>query len=254
MFGLLKNLRRKRIRGRPFPEAWRRIIEANVPYHHRLSPEDQRELREHVRVLVHEKNFEGCGGLQMTDEIRVTISAHAAILLLHLDHDYYAGLQSIVVYPGSFLVKTETAGPSGVVTEGHELHAGEAWQHGTIVLAWDEVKHSANDPNDGQNIVLHEFAHHLDQQDGRCDGSPLLSEPSRYISWARVLGGEFSVLSAAAARQQPTLLDPYGATNPAEFFAVVTECFFEKPVLLQKRHPELYRQLKSFYRQDPAAA
>ncbi len=254
MLRFLKNMRRKRICSHPFPEAWRKIIEANAPYYRCLSPEDRKELQGHVQILVHEKNFEGCGGLEMTDEIRVTIAAHAAILLLYLDHDYYSGLQSIVVYPSSFLVKTETPGPSGLVTERNEMHAGEAWHHGTIVLAWDEVQHSAADIHDGHNVVLHEFAHHLDQQDGHCDGAPLLSEPSRYISWARILGKEFDLLSNAAARQKPTLLDQYGATNPAEFFAVVTECFFENPILLREKHPELYEELKSFYHQDPAAS
>ena len=144
-------------------------------------------------------------------------------------------------------------GEAGVVTEFYQARSGESWSHGTVVLAWDAVRHSAADVHGGHNVVLHEFAHQLDQQDGRLDGAPALAEPSQYISWARILGKEFKALQKEADADRPGLLDQYGATDPAEFFAVVTECFFENPVPLRAKHPELYEQLKAFYRQDPAS-
>jgi hypothetical protein len=253
MFGILKRWRRKRILRRPVPEAWRGIVAKNVPYARRLPPENLRGLERLVQVFVAEKNFEGCGGLEMSDEIRVTIAAQACILLLHREHDYYAGLDSIVVYPRTYSVPVRDAGPGGVVSEHSQARLGEAWLHGTIVLSWDAVKRAAADVHDGDNVVLHEFAHELDQQDGNFDGAPVLSERSRYVSWARVLGAEFQELRDAAEKGRETVLGKYGAKDPAEFFAVITECFFEKPKQLQQKHPELYDELKGFYRQDPAA-
>lgn len=200
-----------------------------------------------------EKHFEGCGGLELTDEIKVTVAAQACVLVLHRDHDYYPGLVSILVYPSSYIVPVQRAQPGGAIAEYGEHRSGEAWQHGTIVLSWDAVKHSATECGDGHNVVLHEFAHRLDQEDGQADGAPTLSGRARYASWARVLGREYGELQRDTSSGRATLIREYGATNPAEFFAVVTEHFFEQPIQLRARHPDLYEELKSFYQQDPAA-
>jgi len=253
MFGTLRKWRRERLNKLPFPAEWLGILQERVPYYRLLSADEQNELQKLIRVFLAEKNFEGCAGLEITDEIRVTIAAQACILLLNREHDYYAGLRSILVYPSSYLAPAEFVDDAGVVHEGDEGRLGEAWYRGAIVLSWDEVRRDAIDFRDGRNVTIHEFAHQLDQQDGSFDGAPLLEERSHYRSWARVLMKEYKALGEAADRGQPTLIDQYGATNPAEFFAVVTEAFFEEPRALREEHPELYEELKKFFRQDPVA-
>jgi MtfA peptidase len=254
----LKKRRRDRVRRRPFPAAWAAIIEQNVPYVHLLTDDDVRELHGHVQVFIDEKRFEGCGGAVITDEIRVTIAAQACILLLHRETDYYPLLDSIIVYPTAYQATT-THSPDGMVQEdGVDVRLGESWNRGTVVLSWQDVKWGAADINDGTNLVLHEFAHQLDDEAGASDGAPQLAHRSMYVAWARVLGREYDELSTQVAarartvRTVRTVIDPYGAESPAEFFAVVTEAFFETPLQLRHHHPELYEQLQLFYRQDPA--
>ena len=253
MFATLRKWRRQRLDTLPFPEAWVRILNQRVLYYGLLSQDEQAELRRLIRVFLAEKTFEGCGGLAITDEIRVTIAAQACLLLLNREHDYYSGLRSILVYPTAYLAPAKSVDPAGVVHEGDEDRLGEAWLRGAVILSWDDVLLDAADFTDGFNVTLHEFAHQLDQQDGSFDGAPLLEKRSHYDSWARVLRQEYEALGAAADRGRETLIDQYGATNPAEFFAVITEMFFEMPKALSEKHPELYAELKQFYRQDPLA-
>ena len=253
MFGWLKRRRRDAIRRRAFPDEWRAIIEKNVPYAACLPPADRQELFAHVQVFLAEKHFEGCGGLHMTDEVRVTIAAQACILLLHRQVDYYPRLVSILVYPTTYLVPAGQRTAEGLITDEPQARLGESWARDIVVLAWDSVLSGAADIHDGHNVVLHEFAHQLDQENGAGDGAPALGRRSMYVAWARVLGGEFDQLVRDTAASHATLIDQYGATNPAEFFAVVTETFFEKPRELLAKHPALYFQLQQFYRQDPAA-
>ncbi|HVZ94117.1 MAG TPA: M90 family metallopeptidase [Phycisphaerales bacterium] len=257
MAGLLRRWRRERLLRKPFPKEWEAILRANVPYMARLNDWEQRRLRELVRVFMAEKYFEGLGGLTMTDEIRVTIAAQACMLLLHRpDDDVYPGLTSVLVYPTAYVAHGKQIGPGGLVTEGATMRAGESWNHhtswgssvaGPVVLAWDAVRRGATDINDGENVVFHEFAHQLDGQSGGMEGAPQLEHRSSYIAWARVLGGEFERLRRAAAWGEPTLLNKYGATSPAEFFAVATEAYFERPMELRALHPELFAQLRGFY-------
>jgi Mlc titration factor MtfA (ptsG expression regulator) len=253
MFGTLRKWRRRRLDKLPFPATWLRILRERVPYYRLLSRDEQTQLQKLVRVFLSEKVFEGCGGLEMTDEIRVTIAAQACILLLNREHDYYAGLHSILVYPSSYQAPSKFVDPAGVVHEGDESRLGEAWLRGSIILSWDDVRQDSADFQDGHNVTFHEFAHQLDQQDGTFDGAPLLEKRAHYRSWARVLMKEYQALSDAAERGQETLIDQYGATDPAEFFAVITEAFFERPKALKEKHPELYDELKKFFRQDPLA-
>jgi len=250
MFGLKKR-RRKKIVARPFPPDWLPIVEKNIPRFQALPAEDRRELLKDILIFLTEKNFEGCGGLSLTDEIRVTIAAQACLLLLHRKNDDYPRLQSILVYPRAYRVDGKKVSSGGFIREGPEIRAGESWSSGAVVLSWDDVKKSASDLRDGHNVVLHEFAHQLDQEDGVADGIPVLGERSRYTAWARVLGREYRELVSEIEKGHRTDIDPYGALSPAEFFAVVTECFFEKPAALRRRHPELYQELRLFYRQDP---
>jgi Mlc titration factor MtfA (ptsG expression regulator) len=254
MFGLFKRRRREWLRAQPFPPAWLPILENNCPFYRGLAGDDRRELLGHIQVFLAEKHFEGCGGLEMTDEIRVTIAAEASLLLLHRETDYYRRLITILVYPGAYVARGIEAIGDGAVLEGDVARLGEAWQEGVVVLSWDDVRKGASDIHDGHNVVLHEFAHQLDQEDGSADGAPILEHRSRYLAWARVLGAEYEQLRRDSERGRRTVLDEYGATNPAEFFAVATECFFEKPARLQRKHPELYEELKAYYRQDPLQA
>ncbi|MGV8075017.1 MAG: zinc-dependent peptidase [Syntrophobacteraceae bacterium] len=248
----LKKWRRKRLRSRPFPSEWIAIIGKNVPYYKLLPELDRKELHEHITVLLAEKNFEGCGGLELTDEIKVTIAAHACILLLHRKTDYYPGLYSILVYPGAFIAKGHVELWPGFYSEVDQVHLGESWKHGALVLSWEHVLSDSTDSHGGHNVVLHEFAHQLDQEDGRINGAPVLPHWSLYSAWARVLGRDYARLQNDVAQGRPSLLDPYGATAPAEFFAVTTESFFENPVELKRQHPELYHELQLYYLQDPA--
>lgn len=253
MIRWLQRRRRAEIRRRPFPAAWREIVNRNVRYVGLLPPADRAELEGHIQVFLAEKHFEGCNGLEMTDEIRVTIAAQACILLLHRQTDYFSKLVSILVYPSAYVASGERALGGGVVSDETDVRLGESWVSGVVIVAWDDVQAGAHDIRDGENVVLHEFAHQLDQETGRADGTPILTRHSSYLAWARVLGHDFDQLVQDAEQHHRTLIDEYGATNPAEFFAVVTETFFEKPVQLRSTHPELYDELKQFYKQDPAA-
>jgi len=248
-----KSRRRERLRAEPFPEPWRRIVELRVPMVARLPDEDQRELLGHARVLVEEKHFEGAGGLLMRDEVRLTIAGQGALLLLHRDTDYFPHLKSIIVYPSGYVSRDATRDESGIWTEGDDALLGHTQRDlRAIVLAWDEVRAGAADPDDGENLVLHEFAHQLDFEDGTTDGTPALDTGAQVRSWAEVMSAELTTLRREADAGEPTLLDPYGAEDAAEFFAVATETFFERGRELERRHPLLYDELRRFYRQDPA--
>jgi Mlc titration factor MtfA (ptsG expression regulator) len=251
MFGFLKRRRRQRLRAAPFPQAWLEIIERNVRLYRYLPEADRQELRGLVQIFLAEKHFEGCGGLVMNDEVKVTIAASACLLLLHRETDIYPRLITVLVYPSAFVAKAQKPVGGVITVEGESGRLGESWESGVVVLAWDHVLDGASDAHDGQNVVLHEFAHQLDREDGWFNGAPPLERRSQYVTWPRVLGAEFERLQRASRLGRSTVLDEYGATDPAEFFAVATETFFEKPHVLRKRHPELYEELKSFYRQDP---
>lgn len=259
IFSYFRNRRRSKLRRQPFPEAWLAIIRSNVPVFVRMPERAQEELLEHVQVFLHEKRFEGCGGLELTDEIRVTIAAQACVLLVHRDSRYFPKLRSILVYPDAYVTKATSWSEDGTLTEKASHRLGESWGSGSVVLSWNASESGAASPHDGNNVVFHEFAHQLDQEDGQADGAPILGRRvtrterrSMYLSWARIMQSEFDQLQDLTERGKKTLIDDYGATNPAEFFAVATETFFEKPRLLLERHHSLYEQLREYYCQDPA--
>lgn len=253
MFGFFKRRRREKLREMPFPGAWAAVLERNVPYYRYLPHEDQRELRRHVQVFLAEKNFEGCRGILMTDEIRVTVAGHACVLLLHRDTDYFPRLVTILVYPGAFVAKSIVQRHETFVVHGEEARAGEAWQRGVVVLAWDSVDEGFRHPHDGQNVILHEFAHQLDLENGDADGFPADVPFALRRRWGHVLSAAYEQLCEDTAHGRRTLLHPYGATDPAEFFAVATEYFFERPDAVKVVHPELYDVLSEYYCQDPGA-
>ncbi|MDZ7680962.1 MAG: M90 family metallopeptidase [Fodinibius sp.] len=253
MFGFT-TWRRNRLTNKPFPDPWKHILQQNVPYYRCLPTELQSKLEGFIHIFLHENTFEGCAGLEITDEIRITIAAQASILLLGIQDlsSFYEGLRSVLVYPETYVAQVKNTHNSFFVEEGFQQRHGEAWSRGLVVLAWDEVKKGGSDIHDGQNLVFHEFAHQLDYDYGATSEINSADESSSFLSWGRVVGNEYNNLLEALKKNQRTLIDEYGATNMAEFFAVVTEHFFEQPIALRKKHPELYQQLTSFYQQDPA--
>ncbi|RVT45453.1 zinc-dependent peptidase [Rheinheimera sediminis] len=243
--------RRNRIQQQPFPASWRQILKRRMPYFRALPADLQLQLKKLIQVFVVEKQFVGCAGLVVTDEMKVTIAAQACLLLLNKPLHYYPKLQQILIYPGAFVVPAKQADAAGVVSESTQVHLGQSWQSGQIVLSWVDTLQSAAICNDGHNLVIHEFAHQLDQLKGLATGAPLLSNKAAYQEWSQVLSFEFEQLQRQLALGVPTLFDAYAATNPAEFFAVISEVFFEQAELFATQHPALYQQLKSFYALDP---
>ncbi len=253
MFFWSKERRRARVRERPFPETWAEILRRRVPYYTRLPEAQQAELRGHVQVFLAEKHFEGCGGFALNDDVRVTIAGHACILLLNRPAHYYPKLTSILVYEDQFWVNAHVEDDDGLVEEVDDWHAGESWQTGAVILAWKEVLDcGAVEGEAAYNVVLHEFAHQLDDDDGVIDGVPSLDRENLFDRWADVFERSFEKHLRDVRRRRDTPIDDYGAEDPAEFFAVATETFFEMPAALRKRHPELYELLRGYYRQDPA--
>lgn len=246
-----KNLRRRKLAARAFPKAWRAILKRRLPYFRALPADLQLQLKRHIQVFLAEKHFVGCDGLQITDEIRVTIAAQACLLLLNRNTDFYPKLRQILVYPDAFIVERQQQDPAGLVWEQRHVLAGESWEQGQVILSWKNTLEGAANPYDGHNVVIHEFAHQLDQEDGHANGAPILQHSKDYLSWSNVFNQRYNQLIEDAAQQRPSLLDYYGATNPAEFFAVATEVFFEQPHALNQQHPDLYQELSHFYRLDP---
>ena len=239
---LLRNANRVKLMSAGIPSEWIAIIEANIPIYAKLPDELKTQLGGLVNVFLDEKTFEGCGGLEITDQVRVTVAAQACMLLLNRKTKYYPKLKTIYIYPHTYV-----AGDS----DGRGARLGESWQNGPVVLAWDSVQGGARNIHDGKNVVFHEFSHRLDQEDGEADGAPILENRSSYKTWAQVLGGEYDALQDKTRRRRKSVINKYGATHPAEFFAVATEAFFEKPRQMNKKQPELYEELKSYYKMDP---
>lgn len=262
---LLVGWRRARLRRRAFPAEWRAILRRRVPLVAQLPADLQLQLKGHMQVLLAEKRFVGCAGLEVSDEMRVVIAAQAGLLLLNRRTDYFARLREILVYPGRYAAPARTADGSGLVHERRETRSGESWTHGQIVLSWDDVLDGAAAPDDGRNLVIHEFAHQLDQEKGHANGAPWLGGEARRRRWSQVLGAAYAQLQsqararagaaadaqAAAGESGPPLIDDYAASDPAEFFAVVSEVFFERPQQLAAEYPALYGEFRGYYRVDP---
>ncbi len=244
--------RRRALRDQPLPDAWADVLRRNVALYRRLPDELRERLHGYVNEFVGSVNFEGAGGLELTDEIRVTIAGQACMLLLGREAPCYPRLMSVVVYPGAY-VGRKYREVGGRPVQGQAVHLGESWGVGTVVLSWDHVRRGAADSRDGENVVLHEFAHQLDTEDGRADGAPVLDSSGAYVAWSRVLAAAFEDLQRRLDRDRQTILDSYGATNPAEFFAVATEAFFERPRKLREHRAELYGVLQDYFRMDPAS-
>lgn len=243
--------RRRRIENAPFARSWLLYLEKNLPIYNKLGTADQRQLQRLINVFLDQKTFFGCAGLQINDEIRISVAAQACLLLLNRPGSVYGNLHYILVYPHAFQKTTEQVDEVGVVAQSNIGLLGESWSNGKVILSWDDVTHGVSDFSDGHNVVLHEFAHQLDAASGSTNGAPPLHR-NRYSVWAKVLAGEYEQLQQDVLKHHRTVMDYYGATNPAEFFAVATETFFEKPREMAQCHPELFEQLKLYYCVDPS--
>jgi MtfA peptidase len=256
MFHWLRERARKQVLETPFPAAWREALPQWLPVTLRL-PEERREQFERlVQLFVAEKNWTPAGGLELDDEMRVTIAGYACLLVLGLPDFLYENVETIIVYPSAVRAPLREGSifrqALDPVSDQRPVLLGEAHVHGPVIVVWDSVRR-ARHPERGHNVVFHEFAHQLDMLDGRADGAPPLHSRSDYARFSEVCQTEFAALRAAVERGFPSFLDPYGATNEAEFFAVATEFFFDVPRELKQHHSELYGVLEQFYRQDPAA-
>ncbi len=255
MFSWFANRRRKKLIQEPFPPAWEDILQRNVAHYCMLDDIERSQLRALVRVFIAEKDWEGCGGLELTDEIRVIISAQACLLLLGLPHNYYQNVETIIVYPSTVVPPQRKLGffetALAPVENSHPI-IGQAFQQGPVIIIWDAALHGGRHPELGHNVVYHEFAHKLDMLDGAADGTPPLRDRAEYRDWVQTCSREYLRLKHDAEHGRKSFLNAYGATSEAEFFAVATEQFFDQPLLMIKNAPDLYRVLKEYYRQDPA--
>lgn len=235
----------------PFPENWLLVVRQTLPFYDNLPVAIQQELCAHINKFLFFKNFVGCSGLKITEEMRVTVAACACLLLLNRKTTVFKAVRWIYIYPAEFVVRHTVKDASGVVSTKKGVLAGEAWHNGRIILSWDSVKRGVYDFNDGSNVVLHEFAHQLDGESGSMNGAPLLRSRGAYGSWATILSRDYNALQDHAYFGRKSVLDEYGATNPAEFFAVATESFFEEPAELAHEYNELFEQLKDYFQVDP---
>ncbi|AUT01315.1 hypothetical protein CLI64_13395 [Nostoc sp. CENA543] len=249
---ILRKKRRNRIQKRQFPTLWNAVIENNLPIYLCLSPAERRQLQGHIQVFLSEKQFIGCQGLQVTEEMKIIIAAVACLLLLNERGEYFPKLRSILIYPSTYFVNQTVAVDNYIVTERRDARLGESWIKDQVILSWQQIKIDVQNWQDGRNVVLHEFAHQLDQEDGKAEGVPILRHQSDYAIWSRVMTAEYQQLCRDVQQGLKTIIDSYGAINPAEFFAVATETFFEKPQQLQQNHPLLYELLQNYYQLDTA--
>ena len=245
------NRQRSHVKSQPFPTPWRHILKKRFPYFKAMPTDLQLQLKKHIQVFIDEKQFVGCGGFDINDEVKVTIAAQACLLLLNRKTSYYPKLKQILVYPTAFIVEKNRTDIAGVQSSQRNVLLGESWEYGKVVLSWNSTIAGAADPFDGSNVVIHEFAHQLDQEDGTANGAPPLRDITSYRSWSATLSQEFKQLQYCAQQHIPSLFSYYGATNPAEFFAVISETFFERPMEFYQQHQKLYKELSQFYHLDP---
>ena len=248
----LQRSRRNNLFLKPLPPDWIQILEKNVSIYLLLPQNLREELHGRINIFLDEKEFIGCAGLQISNEIRVTIAGNACILLLKRDKRCFPRFTTILIYPDTY-VSREVKSDGLVVVHEESVRAGESWYRGPVVLSWADVMRGSLNNSDGHNVVLHEFAHKLDEENEIMNGLPVLRDSSHYAEWAEVLSKEFDSLLIRVDRGTNSVIDAYGAVSPSEFFAVATESFFEKPLLMKNKLPDLYQQFRRFYNLDPAA-
>ena len=229
------------------PEQWQRV-EARLPFLAYLPPDERPQLRQMALEFLAEKEVHGAEGLVITDDMLLSIALQACLPVLHIGLDAYAGWVGIVVYPGDFVIPRSVVDEDGVVHEYDDEVLGEAWDGGPVILSWLDDAEAL----DGINVVIHEFAHKLDMGNGEVDGFPALPADMSAAAWAAAFQPAYDDFCQRVDDGEETALDPYGADHPSEFFAVMSEAFFETPGLLQQEYPAVYAQLARYFRQDPA--
>lgn len=233
-----------------FPDEWRAQLEQDMVHYSRLPADLRKKLEDGALILLDSVSFYGCNGVEVTESMKLLIAAHGALLTCGMKTGYNSGIRTILVYPDGYRAPAHSA--EGMVhTVKSDARLGESWGDGRVVLAWSTLKQESADPHATSNLAIHEFAHQLDTLDGRADGAPPLSSGEQARNWEAVFSESWERLKAAPANPH-NVLDPYGATNPAEFFAVATEAFFQSPQALKSHEPHLYDCLKGFYRLSPA--
>lgn len=253
MLELLRPWRRFRLQQRaaaaPIPAAvWTRAI-ADLPILDGLDGGELDTLRRLATWFLRDKLFETAGGMMLDDPARARIAVLACLPILGLDYHWYDGWRTVIVYPGAFVRPRAQADDSGVMHEWDDILSGESWERGPVILSWADV--AASGQGDGYNVAVHEMAHKLDMLNGGPDGFPPLHRDMDRRHWTAAFSAAFADLDARVERGETTAIDPYAAESPAEFFAVLSEYFFERPELVHSEYPAVYAALAGFYRQDP---
>jgi Mlc titration factor MtfA (ptsG expression regulator) len=255
MFDWFRERRRKKLIQTAFPSSWEEIIRRNVAHYCMLEDTERAHLHALIKVFISEKNWEGAGGLELDDEIRITISAQACLLILNLPHNYYQNVQSIIVYPSTVVPPQRKLRSFEITTAPIDIEQpilGQAFLRGPVIVIWDAALHGGRHPELGHNVIYHEFAHKLDMLDGVADGAPPLRNRTEYREWNLICSHEYKRLRNDAAMGRKSFLNVYGATSESEFFAVATEQFFNRPRLMIEQASDLYRVLQEYYRQNPS--
>lgn len=248
----LKKQRRLRSSMNEFKLDWEQILSSQWSLYQQLPDLLKQSLKERIKLFLSEKQFVGCNGFVVTEEHKLLIAAQACLLIINKPFEYFDALKTILIYPSVFVVNRNRMLANGTIREEKNINSGEAWETGKIILSWDDAYSGMIDMTDGNNVVIHEFAHLLDHTNGSANGAPILEHARNYDQWSQIFTAAFDRLQQTVNNRQQSLINPYGATNPGEFFAVVSELFFEKSKLLRQQEPELYHQLVKFYAVDPA--
>ena len=248
---IIQFFRRKWVKSRPFPDQWKKILEKDVPVYSRLPDKLHDQFRDRIKIFMNEKLFEGCNGFELTERHKIVISAYASLPILEEPSDYYRDLQAILLYPDDYIATVHEEDEAGVITSGTEARKGESWDTGNVILSWSDIEDNLYHSPGKQNLILHEFAHQLDQNYGLTAGVSDAGEVYRDNEWNRALSNGYRDLNRKIKSNSNTVLDHYGAVDPAEFFSVSTETFFENPAGLKEEFPALYDALADIYGLDP---
>ncbi len=252
MFGLYRAWRRRRLLGKYTIDdtLWQRVS-SRFAFVRRLDGGDRARLRDLCVIFLREKQISAAGDTVLDDEIRLGIAIQACILILNLGIDSYNDWVEVIVYPDEFMPRQEVCNEHGIMETDDQVYAGQAWLRGPVILAAALVETAWE--SDGTNVVIHEFAHKLDMLSGDANGFPPLHKGMDRQEWSRDFSAAYDDFCRRVSEQEVTEIDPYASQSPAEFFAVVSECFFELPDMLRRNYPRVYAQLALFFRQDPLA-
>jgi MtfA peptidase len=248
----VRRARKEKLFKTPLESSRIAILQKYVTIYTKLPQSLRQELHGHINLFLDEKVFIGREDLEVTDEMRVVVAGNACLLLLQGNKRRFSGFSSILIYPNTYQA-IDVQHEGLLVTEHSSHRAGESWVRGPIVLSWGDILSGSVDAEDGHNVVIHEFAHKLDEQSGHMNGLPVLRNESEYKEWRKVLSEEYEALHERVKHGENKVIDEYGTVSPAEFFAVASESFFEKPAQMKKRLPALYKQLQTFYNVDPVS-